>query len=154
MGPIWEVEIPEAGYNMSVLGGERYDGLLEKLAGKDIGGTGFGLGFDRTLEACENMNLIPTLSAAGQILVTVFNADLLPQSQKIARQLRESGISTDLYPTNDKLDKQLKFADKSGIPYAIIQGPDEAKRNVIQLKNLATKTQEEFTIDQIIAKLA
>lgn len=154
MGPIWEVEIPDAGYNMSVLGGERYDGLLEKLAGKDIGGTGFGLGFDRTLEACESMNLMPSLSAAGQILVTVFNKDMLPLSQQIARQLRESGISTDLYPTNDKLEKQLKFADKTGIPYVIIQGPDEANRGVVQLKNLATKTQIEVTVDQVVNKLA
>jgi len=50
MGPIWEVEIPNAGYNMSVLGGERYDGLLEKLAGRDIGGTGFGLGLIELLK--------------------------------------------------------------------------------------------------------
>ena len=153
MGPIWEIEIPDAGYNISVLGGERYDGLLEKLAGKDIGGTGFGLGFDRTLEACEIMNLIPTLSVAGQVLVTVFNPEMLSQSQQTARQLRENGISTDLYPTTDKLEKQLKFADKNRIPYAIIQGPDEANRGVVQLKNLATKTQEELTVEQVIEKL-
>lgn len=153
MGPIWEVEIPDAGYNMSVLGGERYDGLLKKLAGKDIGGTGFGLGFDRTLEACEIKNLIPTLSVAGQVLVTVFNTDMLAQSQQTARLLRERGISTDLYPTTDKLEKQLKFADKSRIPYVIIQGPEETNRGVVQLKNLATKMQEELTVDQVIDKL-
>ncbi|HLD24324.1 MAG TPA: histidine--tRNA ligase [Patescibacteria group bacterium] len=151
MGPIWEVEIPEAsGYTMSVLGGERYDGLLEKLAGKDIGGTGFGLGFDRTLEAAEIMKLIPTLSIAGQVLVTVFNPDLLASSQKITKQLRENGIATDLYPTTDKLEKQLKYADKNEIPYVIIQGPEEVSKDTVKLKNMKTKEQKEVTIEVLI----
>jgi histidyl-tRNA synthetase len=153
MGPIWEVEIPNADYNMSVLGGERYDGLLEKLAGRDIGGTGFGLGFDRTLEAAEIANLIPTLSVAGRILVTVFSEELRGKSQQLTSTLRNRGIFTDLYPTTDKLEKQLKYADRKGIPYVIIQGPEEVGKNVVKLKNMATKEQEELTIDQVIDKL-
>lgn len=153
MGPIWEVEIPEAGYDMSVLGGERYDGLLEKLAGKDIGGTGFGLGFDRTLEAAEIMNLVPILPVAAQVLVTVFSEELRKESQLIAATFRNMGITVDLYPTTDKLDKQLKYADKNGIPYVLIAGPEEIKRNMVKIKNMQTKEQEELTIDNVIAKL-
>jgi len=153
MGPIWEVEIPNADYNMSVLGGERYDGLLEKLAGRDIGGTGFGLGFDRTLEAAEIAKLIPALSVAGQILITVFSEELREQSQQVATICRKSGITVDVYPTTDKLDKQLKYADRKGIPYAIIIGPEEKSKNVVKLKNMATKEQEELTIEQVIDKL-
>jgi len=150
MGPIWEVEIPnDAGYNMSVLGGERYDGLLQKLAGKDIGGTGFGLGFDRTLEAAEALSLTPTANATARVLVTVFDEKPLA----ITQELRNAGIATDLYPGKEKLDKQLKYADKMGIPYVIIQGPDEIKRNVVKLKNMATKKQEELTIENVINKL-
>ena len=153
MGPIWEVEIPDAGYGMSVLGGERYDGLVEKLAGRDIGGTGFGLGFDRTLEAAELMNLVPTLSVAGQILITIFSEALRGDSLKVAAELRKKGLTVDVYPTTDKLDKQLKYADKNSIPYVIVQGPDEAARNVVKLKNMQTKEQEELTVDNVIAKL-
>lgn len=151
-GPIWEVEIPEAG-GLSVLGGERYDGLLLKLAGKDIGGTGFGLGFDRTLEAAELLGLVPTIPTAGQILVTVFSPALLPLSQRVTRQLRSAGLRVDLYPTADKLEKQLKFANKNAIEYVVIIGDDEAARNVVKLKTMATKEQEELSIDQVIAKL-
>lgn len=153
MGPIWEVEIPDAGYNMSVLGGERYDGLLEKLSGKDIGGTGFAVGFDRTLEAAEIMGLIPTLSVAGQILVTVFSPELLPNAQTITKQLRYRGIATDLYPAADKLEKQLKYADRKGIPYVVIAGPEEKSKNVVKLKNMQTKEQEELSIKDVIVKL-
>jgi histidyl-tRNA synthetase len=138
---------------MSVLGGERYDGLVEKLAGKDLGGTGFGLGFDRTLEAAELLKLTPTLSVGGQILVTVFSSDTQKQTLQITRTLRDAGLSVDIYPAADKLEKQLKYADKKGIPYVVIQGPEEMSRNVVKLKNMATKTQEELTVEEVIAKL-
>ena len=149
MGPIWEVEIPEAGYNMSVLGGERYDGLVQKLAGKDIGGTGFGLGFDRTLEAAEIMGLIPSVPVSGIALVTVFSRELRPSSLALARVLRKNNIPTDIYPTFDKLEKQLKYADKNNIPFVIIQGTEELARNVVKLKNMKTKEQKEVPVIEL-----
>ncbi len=152
MGPIWEIEIPETG-GLSVLGGERYDGLVEKLAGCDIGGTGFAVGFDRTLEAAELLGLLPQLTTSGEILVTVFSEGLLAESQKLARELRDNCLSVDLYTTPDKLDKQLKYADKKGIPYVVIQGPDEAVRNVVKLKNMKAQTQEELPLEAVITKL-
>ena len=154
MGPIWEVEIPDAGYNMSVLGGERYDGLLEKFAGRDIGGTGFAVGFDRTLEAAEIMGLVPALSVSGQVLVSVFSPELRANAQSLARMLRENGIAADLYPASDKLDKQLKYADRNGIPFVVIQGPEEQAKNMVKLKNMQTKEQEELAIPDVIKKLS
>ena len=154
MGPIWEVEIPDAGYNMSVLGGERYDGLLEKFAGRDIGGTGFAVGFDRTLEAAEIMGLVPALSVSGQVLVSVFSPELRANAQSLARMLRENGIAADLYPASDKLDKQLKYADRNGIPFVVIQGPEEQAKNMVKLKNIQTKEQEELAIPDVIKKLS
>ncbi|MEK7577201.1 MAG: histidine--tRNA ligase [Patescibacteria group bacterium] len=153
MGPIWEVEIPDAGYNMSVLGGERYDGLVEKLAGKDIGGTGFGLGFDRTLEAAEIMSLVPTQANSTDLLVTIFNSASQATSQKLAQAFRTAKLNVDLYPAADKLDKQLKYANRKEIPYVVIQGPSEAAKGMVQLKNLSTKTQEELSIADVIDKL-
>lgn len=149
MGPIWEVEIPDAGYNMSVLGGERYDGLVEKLAGKDIGGTGFGLGFDRTLEAAEIMGLVPNLSIAGQVLVTIFSPEQRTYSQQIAKILRDKGVSTDLYPAPDKLEKQLKYANKNAIPFVIIAGSEEQTKNTVTLKNMQTKEQKEVALSML-----
>lgn len=152
MGPIWEIVIPEAG-ELSVLGGERYDGLVEKLAGRDIGGTGFAVGFDRTLEAAESLGLTPQVSSSSQILMTVFSPDILGASQRITMALRNAGLNVDLFPHAEKLDKQLKYADRKGIPYVVIQGPDEATRNVVKLKTMETKEQEELTVAAVIDKL-
>lgn len=149
MGPIWEVEIPDAGYNMSVLGGERYDGLLEKFAGRDIGGTGFAVGFDRTLEAAEIMGLIPSLTTAGQVLVTIFSEEQRAYSQQIAKILREKRVCADLYPAADKLEKQLKYANKTNIPFVIIAGSEEQSKQTVMLKNMQTKEQKEVPLIEL-----
>lgn len=153
MGPIWEVVIPEYG-DMSVLGGERYDGLVKTLSGKDIGGTGFGLGFDRTLEAIETCGLLPTIRNTSQVLVTIFTHPSWENAIQLSAQLRTEGIATELYPDPTvKLEKQLKYADKKGIPYVIVQGPDEVSKNVIQLKDMKNRTSETITIEEVIRKL-
>ncbi len=153
VGPIWEIVIPEYG-DSSVLGGERYDGMLEKFAGRDIGGTGFALGFDRTLEAMEVCGLLPTMINNAQILITIFTQTSWDEAIKLSAVLRKSNINTELYtdPTA-KLEKQLKYADKKGIPYVIVQGPDEVAKGVVQLKDMKNRTNETLTIEEIIKKL-
>lgn len=152
-GPIWEVEIPEftAG---SVLGGERYDGLFTKLFGQENYGTGFGLGFDRTLEAAEQFGLISSAKTSSKVLVTVFNTDLQKVSQDFLNKLRINEINSELYSNPlTKLDKQLKYADQKGIPFVIIIGPEEANKNLVTLKNLMTKVQITATLDECIKSI-
>lgn len=147
-GPIWEVIIPEYSSG-SVLGGERYDGLFQKIFGIDMFGTGFGLGFDRTLEAAEQFNLIPE-SESISVLVCVFNFILQKESLKIAQFLRQNKIIADTYTNPEtKLDKQLKFADKRGYQYSLIIGPDESKNNTITVKNMKTKEQKTVKLEEL-----
>ena len=137
-GPIWEVVIPESSGG-SVLGGERYDNLIESISGVKIPATGFGLGFDRTLEAALELGLVPETESVAQVLVTIFDETLLGESIKIATQLRDEGITTDIYPnSSDKLGKQMKYANDKQIPYVLILGPDEVKNGVVSLKNMQT----------------
>lgn len=152
-GPIWEVVIP--GYDGgSVLGGERYDQLTREITGADIPGTGFGLGFDRTLEAADQFSLIPLLKTNSRVLITVFVPDLFQQSLEISSKLRKANINTEIYPNpKTKLDKQLKYADQKSIPYVIILGPEEVKTNKVTLKDLSSKTQVILTLEEAINKI-
>ena len=153
-GPIWEVVIPELGGG-SVLGGERFDNLVEKISGKKIPGTGFGLGFDRTLEAAMQLNLIPQLKTKTKVLVTIFSPDLYLKSLSLSSLLRDAGINTELYPDqNTKLDKQLKYANARGIPYVVVLGPEEISKNTIKLKDMMTTNQKELKIEELINLLS
>lgn len=153
-GPIWEIVIPEYPYG-SVLGGERYDTLTEKLTGRNIPATGFAVGFDRTLEAMEELGLLPTPKTVTKVLVTIFNPELADKSMGITAILRKNNINTENYlDPNAKLEKQLKYADFKGIPYVLIIGPDEASSNTVVLKKLQDRTQEKLTLDELVKKLS
>ncbi len=152
-GPIWEIEIPDSSGG-SVLGGERYDKVVQNISGVDVPGTGFGLGFDRTLEALEEFNLIPQLKTSSKVLATVFSPEMLNESIKISKILRESGVNTELYPNEGvRLDKQLKYADKKGLPYVVIIGPEEFKDKKILLKNLKTGEQIKTNVENLTSLL-
>lgn len=151
-GPIWEIVIKDYAVG-SVGGGERYDGLMERLTGLAMPATGVGFGFDRTVEAADQLSLIPTTQTTT-VLVTIFSTNLQGQALKVAQALRKAGVFTELYPDlSAKLDKQLKYADKKGIPYALVLGQDEIDRGVVTLKNLATREQLALPLDQVITKL-
>lgn len=152
-GPIWEVTLP--GYKSgSVGGGERYDKMMEKFVGRNIGATGIAFGFDRTLEACQAAGFVPAYKPKSCILITAFNADLYPAAQKLSRALRVNGINTELFPDPAaKLDKQLKYASKKSIPYVVVIGPEEAQNNTLKLKNMSTGEQIVLTEYELVEKL-
>lgn len=154
-GTIWEIKVD--GFDGGSLAGcERYDSLVSRFSDKKISGVGFAIGFDRTVLAMEELGLFPSITAKTTVLVTIFNPSTLAYSQTIAKELREDGINTDLYPNpTEKLEKQLKYADKKGIPYVVIAGPDEVKDQNVTIKNLKTREQKTIPLSQlphIIAK--
>lgn len=141
-GMIFEVSVPEYGKN-SLGGGGRYDDLIKSLGGPNTPAVGIAFGFDRMVEAADELNLIPQNNAGTKVLVTIFSPELLSNSLIITKSLRENSISTEIYPDeNARLEKQLKYADRKGIPYAIIVGPEEVVKNGFMLKNLETKEQK------------
>lgn len=148
-GPIWEVEIP--GFKTgSVLGGERFDKLVGSFSKGNVAATGFAVGFDRTLEAMEQFDLLPKKPTTSQVLVTIFSPELLEESIKLTSILRSIEVNTDLYPDPEaKLDKQLKYADRKGVSYAIITGPDEVKNKQVTIKNLKTGEQQTLKVEEL-----
>ncbi len=151
-GPIWEVVIP--GSPGSVLGGERFDKLTEKISGVAMPATGFGLGFDRTLETMETYNLLPNFNQSIKVLVTVFSAATLAKSVEISATLRNAGMSVSIYPEPDaKLAKQVKYADKLGIPFVIILGDEEMATNAVTIKNMATGEQKTVPVNLVLQNL-
>lgn len=148
----WDVK----GEFRAIWGGGRYDNLTSDVGGKKkIPGVGFAMGdivIGKILEACGKY---PKLEVnKTKILVTIFTKEMLAESLKIAKTLREKDIKTELYPDSQaRLDKQLKYADKKNIPFVIIIGPEEKKKNLVTLKNLKEKTQETVSLEKAISKL-
>jgi histidyl-tRNA synthetase len=147
---IFEIETPDYPYG-SLCGGGRYDELIGMFMDKKIPAVGSAIGFDRTLEAMEALQLFPAdLSlASAQVLVTVFSPELEKNSIDLCSLLRCKNIPAEMYLDNTvKLEKQLKYADQKNIPYVMILGPQEIEKNRIIVKNMKTREQKEMTRDE------
>lgn len=150
---IFEVRIPKY-KGGSVGGGGRYNNLVGMFAGRQIPAVGFAFGFDRIIEAMDQLNLFPADLATTKVLVTVFSAELLDKSLEISSVLRSNNINTETWlDENAKLEKQLKYTDQKGIPFVIIIGPEEDTSGKVTLKDLKSKTQEALSLDEAIQKL-
>lgn len=148
-GPIWEIVIEDytAG---SVGGGERYDGMVERLTGLKIPATGIAYGFDRTVEAADQLGLIPAVSTNSQVLVTMFSSSFLEPSINLSRRLRDIDLNVEIYPDSDsKLNKQLKYANDKSIPFVAIIGEKEVAEKSVSIKNMKTGEQKAFKNDDL-----
>ncbi len=140
-GTIFEFVLPDVRDFGSIAGGGRYDELIGRFSGKPIPAVGCSIGVDRLFEALEELELV---KSAGVTDVLVCNLDekLEGKYLGIISKLREAGIKTDFYYEPAKLDKQLKYADKKNIRFAVLIGSDEAAKGEVTVKNLATGKQE------------
>lgn len=144
-GPIFETVVETAQIG-SVTGGGRYDNLIQSLGGPDLAAVGTTIGLDRICDVIETLSLWGETKSRVQVLVSIFSPDTFEQSCLLVQKLRSEGIRTELYLNpEEKLEKQLKYADKKGIGSVLILGPEEIENNVIKLKDM--KTGDQQTID-------
>lgn len=139
-GPVCEarVETPRVG---SIAGTGRYDGLIGTFLGRQIPATGISLGFERIMEVVREYNLIDVPSAVADAFM-VYLPDTVADASRIVRDLRDGGLRVDQSIIDNKgLGAQLKYADRRGIPYAIIPGSEELDRGEVSLKNLRSGEQ-------------
>jgi len=144
-GPIYETAIEEAQIG-SITGGGRFDKLIGMFIGKDIPACGTTIGIDRIVDVIEELNLWPKVSSTvSQVLITLFDQSFLDKAMEISQILRSENINNEVYlNSGDNLRRQLKYADKKGISFAIIFGPKELQKNTVILKILRTRIQKEI----------
>ena len=151
---IFEVILDEKNIG-SLCGGGRYDDLTEIFGFKDISGIGISFGIERIYEIMKERNLFPdSINKKDTVLVCSMSEKYLDDSLRISSILRNNNISTDLYPDNPKLKKQLQYANNNDIPYVIIIGEDEVTSKLYTLKDMETGSQEKLGIDEIISKVS
>jgi len=148
-GPVFEAELTfrildekgRARQFGSVAGGGRYDDLVRRFTGQAVPATGISIGVDRLWTALRAKGRL-TGRSEGPVVVTVMDRGRMADYQAMAARLRAAGIRAEVYLGNPKtLGNQLKYADRRQSPVAIIQGPDEAARGTVQIKNLILGTE-------------
>ena len=149
-GAIFEVAAPASVGLGSIGGGGRYDDLTGIFGLKNISGVGISFGLDRIYLVLEALNLFPeTVNSVAKALFLNYGENESLFAMQAITKLRAAGMTVELYPDAAKTGKQLQYADKRGIQFAVICGEDEIAQNKYGLKNLATSEQVELSFEEL-----
>ena len=142
-GPIFEVNLNfqvknSKGQNIqfgSIGGGGRYDNLVSNFGNLDCPATGISIGLDRFVFALMQKKDFK-IKSVRPVIICVFDKDKIKEYIDILNKLRNSNISSEIYPGEGKLKKQMEYANKLGSPAVILYGDNEIKSGKVTLKNL------------------
>ncbi|MDR3450898.1 MAG: histidine--tRNA ligase [Alphaproteobacteria bacterium] len=141
---------PEFG---SVCSGGRYDDLAGHYTKSNLPGVGISIGLTRLFDQLNANGLLPPAPATVQILVAQLDPALAPHYLALATELRSAGFTVEAYLEPSKLDKQIKYADKAGIPVVLLLGGDEQAKGTVVVKDMAQKTQSDVARGDLAATL-
>ena len=140
---VFEFITDSLGAQGTVLGGGRYDGLVEQLGGSKTAGVGFGAGIDRLSLLLEEVGKVP--ESTRPIAVVPVGADVVLPMMKIAHDLRAAGLTVDMsYAGN--MAKRLKKANKINAIAAVIMGSDEQAQGIVTVRNLDSGEQQSVSL--------
>lgn len=137
-GPVFEthlLQVPELG---SVMGGGRFDQLVERFSDNKVPCTGASIGLDRLMVALVKLGKIEKVATTTKVLVLSMRGIPNNELLKVASELRQANIPTEIYfgKQGASIKDQLSFANMKRIPIAVILGEDELKANKISVKDL------------------
>ena len=132
----------------TIIGGGRYDGLVEQLGGPPTPGIGFGSGVERMLLACDAEGVFG--APAGGLDVFVVDATDGSAARDLAHELRTAGLRTDRAYDGRSMKSQMKAAGRSGAPVAVIVGEREVADGTATVRDLGRAKQETVARDQVV----
>lgn len=152
-GTVYETTIdahPEFG---SVCSGGRYEDLASHYTRSKLPGVGISIGLTRLFDVLRSCALLPEAGPTTQILVAQLDVELSGHYLGLAAEVRAAGLRVENWLEPAKLDKQIKYADKYGIPVVLLLGEDEQAKGTVVVKDMISKTQTEVSRDGLIESL-
>ncbi len=141
-GTVYETTLldhPEIG---SVCSGGRYDNLAGYYIDKQLPGVGISIGLTRLFYVLDEQGLLnPALPSAPADALVLPMTQEPAQAIALAETLREGGLRVQLYCEQKKFKQKMAYADKLGVPFAVLLGEDEIAEGVCSVKNMKTGQQ-------------
>jgi len=151
-GMVFEVFDTNPENNRSLFGGGRYDGLVGLFGAEPISAVGMAPG-ETTMELFLTIhNLLPAVHSTTKVYIAALG-DVAREATKLARELRNKNINTELDISGRKLDKQIKTALKKDIPYILFIGEAEVASGTYTLKNTASSEEYKLNLDEVIDRI-
>tara|TARA_B110000438_G_scaffold109204_1_gene107185 strand:+ start:429 stop:1796 length:1368 start_codon:yes stop_codon:yes gene_type:complete len=159
-GPIFEVNLKFDVKNNkgkviqfgSIGGGGRYDNLVNNFGNYDAPATGISIGLDRLIYALMQKKDFK-VKQSKPVVICVFDKNSMKEYINLQKILRDSGVSTEIYPGESKLKKQMEYANKIKAPAVILYGEDEIKSKKPTLRDLSSGKEKSITIKELVNEI-
>jgi histidyl-tRNA synthetase len=137
------------GAQNAIGGGGRYDYLAEEIGGAWTPGIGFALGMDRIIIALDAQNVTVPTASPVDVYLTVLGDAAMPVAMKLAQQLRENGVKTDLEYKGRGLRAQMRTANKLNARYVVMIGEDEISNEAATVRDMGSGDQQSIAFSQL-----
>ena len=148
-GIVFEVYIPELGAQKQVCGGGTYS-LIKVFGGEEIESTGFAFGFDRLMNAIEELNGEKELKPYLDVFVAPINDETRQKSFEITQTLRKNGIATDVDLNRKKFKKLMNHANNINVGKVVIVGKKDLDEGKVTVKDMNSGEQELVSLDSLV----
>jgi histidyl-tRNA synthetase len=151
---VFEVQVDSGlGAQNAIGGGGRYDGLIELFGGKQTPGLGFAVGLERIALTLEAQGISAGTVPTPDAFIAAVDDEARPAVFLLAQTLRNAGIAAELDHQNRSLKSQFKLADKLGVSWVVVIGPDELAENKLTLRSMDTHEEQRLSHDELINAL-
>jgi histidyl-tRNA synthetase len=152
-GTIIEVSSPDEFNIGSIGGGGRYDNLVQENNPR-LSGFGISFGFDRICLILDELNLFPNeLDSSKSFLFLNFGLDKIDKLLIFVDKIRQKNIACEIYPSDNKIKKQMDYANQKGINYVVIIGEDELKNSIFKIKDMSNGAESKFILNNIVSEI-
>ncbi len=146
-GTVYETTLNDHPQIGSICSGGRYDNLAANYTKSHLPGVGISIGATRLFYQLREAKLLPPAQSSVKVLVTQMDETLLPEYLQVANLLRGAGIATEVVLEAGKLGKQFKYADRAGIRFVVVIGPDEIAKATVTVKDM--RKQDQFEVARV-----
>lgn len=143
----------DLGAQSTMIGGGRYDNLVEQIGGKPAPAIGFGSGLDRLILSCEAAESFPDMSPELDVYLVALDDDARRWAAGMAGNLRREGLSVEHDLLGRSMKAQMREANRKGARRAVIVGGSEMEERVAQVKDMQANEQTSVPFDELVAAL-
>ena len=147
---VFEIQPETEGSQNTIIGGGRYDGLIEQIGGQSTPGIGFGCGIERLILNLKSNNIEPPEIYEKPVVICHMGEDALNIAVPLSKKLRNNNIHTIIAPYGKSIRSQMRYASSNDSHYVVIIGEEEIKQKTYRVKDMNKSTEYDLNESDLI----